>query len=47
MLRGQDDIPLPVRLVISWWHCHAFLQTKLSMSSFACGWIEYSVWYLG
>ena len=32
MGRRQDDIPLPVRLVISWWHCHAFLQTKWSMS---------------
>jgi len=30
MARWQDDIPLPVRLVITWWQCHAFLQTKWS-----------------
>ena len=23
---------LPVRFVISWWHCHVFLHTKWSMS---------------
>jgi len=38
MARRQDDIPLPMRLVISWWHCHAFLQTKWSVSIFAYGW---------
>jgi len=47
MARRQDDIPLPMRLIISWWHCHVFLQTKCSMSIFAYGFAEYAVLYLG
>jgi len=47
MVRRQDDIPLPVRFVISWFHSHAFMQTKWSMSIFENGWVEYAVLYLG
>jgi len=47
MARRQDDISLPMRLVISWWHCRVFLQTKLSMSIVSYGWVEFTVMYLG
>ena len=46
MMRRQGDIFLPMRLVISWWHCHVFLQTKWSMLIFLYGWIGFAVLYL-
>jgi len=46
MARRQVDIFLPMRLVISWGHCHVFLQTKWSMSIFLYGWVGFAVLYL-
>jgi hypothetical protein len=44
MARRQDDISFPMRLVISWWHCHVFLQTKWYVDHFVwMGWFCFPV----
>ena len=45
LMARKGDIFLPVRLVISWWHCHVFLQTKWSMLIFLYGWVLFTVLY--
>ena len=32
MAGRQGDIFLPLRLTVSWWHCHVSLQAKWSTS---------------